>query len=29
MVFYWMWTQDGSVTYHTTDIDAINCNCLQ
>ena len=29
MVFYWMWTQDSSATYPTTDIDAINCNCLQ
>ena len=29
MVFYWMWTQDSSVIYLTTDIDAINCNCLQ
>ena len=29
MVFYWMWTQDSSATYLTTDIDTINCNCLQ
>ena len=29
MVFYWMWTQNSSVTYLTTDIDTINCNCLQ
>ena len=29
MVFYWMWAQDSSITYLATDIDAINCNCLQ
>ena len=29
MVFCWMWTQDSSVIYLTTDIDTINCNCLQ
>ena len=29
MVFYWMWTQGGSATYLTTDIDTIDCNYLQ
>ena len=29
MVFYWMWTQDSSATYLTTNIDTINCNYLQ